>query len=347
MTRSLGQNIRHFMKKPSYLDRFLPTIFILLAISQTILRYFRIQFGSAIMDPDPRNAWIEVSQAVLSGTPLYIGEAAHGKPPLFQFINIIVSATGKYSIVFLILIGLVNGLSAILIWRLGRKYNREIIGIVAAVLFIGFLPVVNGTNINNKSLSIVFVLAAMNSPKAVIRGGALACAGLISRYAIFAIPVVAWDQVRDFEWQTLIRWLAIYVITGLGTLVLLFGLVGLIWGVSSVEAGLEFFFIGGGNFAQGQSNQSPLGSLPVWGGMILYAMSILIPLLVFLSVELPSNTISVIKGNWGMEEFATILLFTLSLPLLIRSYYKYWVLPLPFISILAASGIEMLLLSDS
>lgn len=319
------------------------TLLVALGLIQTLGRHFRILLTPVEMDPDPRNAWHPIAQEVLSGTPLYVGPATHGKPPLLHLLNIAVAATGHYQLVFLLLVGLVNGVAAILLWQfLTRRYTRRI-GIVAAILFLGTLPIVNGIHINNKSFAVMFILLALLQSQSLWAGGSLATAALFSRYAVFAIPVIAWENVHDRTGGHRRRWIAGFVAGGFGVVALSFALVGVVFGeealVRAVELSLLLQAEGGPQSTPWRFFSSPVRYVGKIGRTATFLLHLVVPTAYYLA----RRRSDLLSREWNLTKFQTGLLVSMLLPFFTREYLKYWVLSLPYFAAFAALGISTFL----
>jgi hypothetical protein len=306
------------------------------AIVQTVTRYLRIQFGEAEWDPNFANVWRPLSQELHTGASLYTNGMGDNKPPLFELLNFLVGGLPNQGFVFLFLVGIANGLTALLLYRFVSAKYPDWFGLVAASIWLLTLTQVNGTHINVRSFALVGILCALyvDSERAFIRGAAIAVAGLFSQYALLFLPVLAWDSVRELAIKKRIRWLTVFGTGGLLILVVAFSVVGLIWGSRAALAGLYWSYglptgvtTTGFATAPGGYLSEPwvLSNTLQWGGRILYIAGILSPL--FLGAGIRGLRV-VYTRQWNVYLYAAVALL---FPLLIRSYYAYWLLSLPFI----------------
>lgn len=138
--------------------------FILLGAGAGLHRYLTIRYGGETMGWDARHWWMPLSEAVFSGVPLYVGSAIDNKPPLFEFLNLIIAAAGHYTLIFLVVIGVVNGIVAGLVGTWVKRNYNLIAGVLAGLLYMSVLPVINGYHIGVRQFGIVGILYAMCDP---------------------------------------------------------------------------------------------------------------------------------------------------------------------------------------
>ena len=75
----------------------------MICVLQSLIKYVRYRSGNVALISDVTNIWKPLAFEVLSGTKLYAGlETAtwDNKPPLFEFLNIVIGMTGSYELVF-------------------------------------------------------------------------------------------------------------------------------------------------------------------------------------------------------------------------------------------------------
>jgi hypothetical protein len=312
---------------------------------QGFTRYLRIRFGGAEWEPNFANVWRPLAQELHSGAALYMDGMGDNKPPLFELLNFILAGLPYHGFMFLLVVGIANGIVALLLWRLVAAEYGTWSGIAAAGVWLLTLSYVNGTHINVRSFALVGVLGALYvaSERPFVRGIVIAIGGLFSQYAVLFIPVLAWDSIRELRTEQRLKWLVTFGSGGLLMLAAAFGVIGLIWGPQAGLAGLYWSYgipmgvtTTGFVTAPGSYLTDPwvLTSTLQWGGWLLHTGGILAPLLI--GAGLRGWTI-VAERRWSAYLWgAVVLLF----PLLIRSYDAYWLLALPFITALAVAYVE-------
>lgn len=312
----------------------------LLSLSLIIasIRYFRLLVGSTEIHPDARLSWRPLATAVLDGVPLYLPPATDNKPPLFEFVNILVMETGSYVFVFLVLVSLLNGLSAVLLFRFFAQQDRRAVGAVAAAVFLVAVPVVRGHSINVRSFAVCGFLAALCLSRPSHRGGALAAGALCSQYLVFGVPFVVYDSLLSGRsLQTSLRGI---VAAGVAVVAATYGALLAVWGWPSLRASLYWSAGVAGEYftAYGPS---------VWIGeraWVTYTSSMLgrtWPLLVVAAVGAVVLGSRLVRGEASYEERFTLgATFVFGSLLLVRPYTTYWMYSLPWIAALAAFGIQ-------
>jgi hypothetical protein len=189
--------------------------------------------------------------------------------------------------------------------------------------------------------------------RAIIRGTALAVSGLIIQYAVLAIPVFILKGITDEKNSNPISYITLLVVSGICMVTTSFLLVFAIWGTDSFIAGIHW------SFGIDLSQNLPVGTIEktatvppesyigtaqiltspaTWGGYILFGSTriiyILLPALYSIS-QLSLNQ----NHTLDLKIILSLLSLLLSLPLLIRPFYTYWLLPLPFLTGLSGLAI--------
>jgi hypothetical protein len=218
-----------------------------LALGATLYRYIRAVVGTPDLFYDVREVWQPAATAVLDGQALYVGAATDNKPPLFEYLNVLVGSTGHYLLVFYLLVGLANAVIVVCLYHWLAREGHVIAGVLAALLFATVLPLVQGTIINVRSFALVFLFCALLTQGAVRRGGLLAVAGLFSQFAMFAAPVLAYEGVRRSDGSPR-RWVARFATAGFVTATLAYLPLYLIWGPQSLVNGVQMSIVSAGHY---------------------------------------------------------------------------------------------------
>ena len=328
---------------PDPVWRAVPFILPWLALLQVFHRYTQLSRPSVGLHPDVTSAWQPVAEAVFSGVPLYSPGATDNKPPLFEFINLAAYATDHYVLTFLLLVGLANGVVAVLIWQCCRQRGVHRIGLIAAVSFLGVLPAVDGLTINARTFAMVGVLAALVARRPVVRGVALAAGALCSQYALLALPLIALDGTRGRQSRARYQWLWRFGVATVATVATGFSVPGIIWGPAAT-ADAVYWSVGrapGYILERGPS----VTTLP-WAWVRLF-LGMHVRLLGMLSFGVVGVVVGIRRTlrrhRWGLDQLALGLAGLLGLPLLVRPFPTYWLYPLPGIAILAALGLRSLI----
>lgn len=333
-------------------DIFLTAIIIATPLVYAIKRMWEVVFGTTKPAFDFVTFWRPLSNAVLSGSPLYLEGTADNKPPLFLFVDLFTGLFAHQAAVFILLVGLMNGIAAMLLWRILKQYGRRKTGLIATILFLLLIPDFNAHLIQAGSFAVAFILLSLVTDRPVISGVSIAIAGLFYQYAILVIPAVLLVQLYRTKMDN-VQWGALYVGSGLLTVAVVFVIVGLLWSPKSALAGLYWSFgiPTGVTSAPLRSYTPPPGQYvggiwilnkpEQWAAYGSHIVRDLLPLFIPIGIALKTEEWNVTSHSIGMH--ALVLAFAASLPLLIRTYIDYTILTLPFLCTLAAIGIERLL----
>lgn len=323
------------------------------ALTQASVRYFRLLVGSAELHPDAALVWRPLARAVLDGAPLYVDPATDNKPPLFEFLNVLVATTDAYAFTFLLCVALSNGLVAILLYRLFARRSMRATGAIAAGLFLLALPFVKGHAINVRSLAVCAFFVALSLRRPALRGTAAAASVLLSQYLVFGVPVVVWLGLRrraetGSPDRSARAWVGRFAAAGAGLALGIFGAVLALWGwpslVGSVywSSGLaqRYFTAYGPSIWVGTrawtsytlellTRLSPLLALSVGGAVAVLARRV--PTLERPRLDDERRVLGrFVLGSAGL--FGALLF--------VRPYDTYWLYSLPWVSALAALGVR-------
>lgn len=326
---------------------FVVPTFVFLGLLQTMNRYLRISMGVQRPHTDVRCCWRPFAEGVLAGNPIYVRPVVDNKPPLFELLNVAVAATGRYLFVFLLLVGLANAAIGILVWRVGAQRSHSRAGLLAGVLFLASVPITGGMVVNVRSFAIAGILLSLTLSHPVARGVAVAAAGLFSQHAVFAIPAVAYDRIREFDRRRQLRWLGLYALSGVGLVAASFAFVYAVWGWESLQGGLFWTFLVAGRYATNPTVPSLIGDTQGWFlqhyFFSLRHLTVLIPaVIVGYVAATEADPKRFVRSTNGLVLTAGLLALSMSVPLFVRAYRAYWLYPMPFLALLAALGIEEL-----
>lgn len=317
----------------SSIHRIVLVVISVLAFVQALFHYLRAIIGRPDLFYDAAEVWQPAAEAVLNGEALYVGAAADNKPPMFEFLNVLVGATGEYILVFHVLVGLANAVTATLIYRWLARDGHATAGILAALLFISTLPVINGTIINVRSFALVFLFGALLVRGPVRRGVLIAIAALFSQFAVFAIPVLIYESVRNpatNSWQ----WSGRFLAAGLVTAVTAYAIVGLVWGGESLTNAIQMsLFVG--NYVTEKAPLSlwlqPVESAQALGEVSIRIGYVLLPaavMCVFMLLKRLRST--------DTPTLAAFLSISFLATFLVKVHPYYWMFPIAFLAPLAA-----------
>lgn len=322
----------------------------IIAMFQSLFRYLQVRLGPKTLFVDAKDVWRPLAARLAHGDVLYLGQAVDNKPPLFQFLNLGVFLTGRYTLVFTFLIGLANACSAVLLYRLFVRHDHKKAGAVSAVVLLSVLPLIGGLFINVRSLALPLVLLSLLSIAPHRRGVSLALAGLITQYAILLTPLVlirqhfGADSLRD----TILDF-AKFTTAGVVTAAAAFGAVGLAYNTEAmVQAVYWSVGIGGdGTYITASQQHSPLYT-PVLYAADFVRLSIRLPyIFIPAAVGIYTGIKNTSNNQWSFHTLLSLAAVLLGLQLLIRSFWLYWILSMPFLIGLAVLSTESFLNNHS
>lgn len=200
------------------------------------------------------------------------------------------------------------------------------------------LPLVNGDVINVRTLSLIFVIASLQTERPAFRGGLIGIATLFSQYSVFAIPVVWYDGLRDSTAWSWRRWTSRYVLSGL-TVGILCYLPLLVWGPSTVVAGVRATFFSAEEYVLNRSDSHSLIHNPLsWARNIIAVMMNVLYLLVPAALVLWYDYVDKAGVETRILPVTTLLAGVFSITLFMKSLSYYWLPVVAFLAPLVAIG---------
>jgi hypothetical protein len=330
-----------------------PFVFLLTGLGFGLGRYGDLTWGNVAPNPDVVRMFYPIAEAVATGGSLYGPGLGDNKPSGWQLLNVAAYLTGEYTLTMLVVVGVANGLTAILLWRWLDEAGAEGVAVVASILFLLALPLVGGHHINSRPLMVTAVVLGFLAKTPVRRGSAVAVAALFNAYAAAFVIVFLWLVWRTAS--TPQRAAVRYLATGAFVGVAAFALVGGLWGVDSAAAALHWsygfpLFDGVATSAIHSDAVVPDSYLAdVWlfsepGRWFAYARAPLFELFALFALaavgwihrdrlsgrQLPHRPM-IVGGVAALG------------PLLVRAYEQYWIPVLPFVAVFAATGVVALL----
>ncbi|WP_231188743.1 hypothetical protein [Haladaptatus sp. DYF46] len=282
---------------------------------------------------------------MLAGKPIYVRPAIDNKPPLFELLNITVAATGHYLLVFFVLVGCANAAIAILLWRICIQHDASRVGLMAGFLFLMSVPVAGGTVINVRSFAIAGIILSLSVSNPVARGASIAVAGLFSQYAVFAIPALVYDRLRELDRESGIKWLASFAFAGLGVVAITFAFVYVVWGEASFNGAIYWSFGAAKKYTTNSVVPSLIGDTSQWMNALYHEalnhLVIIVPAVTVVQLAFSTRDAErpILSTNAPVMTTA-LLAVSMTLPLFVRAYRAYWLYPLPFLALLAATGYQ-------
>jgi hypothetical protein len=299
--------------------------------------FLLIAKGDAWMKYDT-GRFFDMADTILGGGTPYV-DFMDPKPPLIFFTLVPLSFLGIKMAGGYVLVALCNLASALLIFKAGWRLYGRFAGLLAGLLFVVNLPWTEGFFILTEPFCLLFILASAYAllfwdifPKYLVAG---ACAGIaigFKQYALLAIPLSLLLLYMKGELKGLVGF-ALGAVLVLGVI---FGALYIAYGPAACQSALYWSFgVAGEYVAQdsvggGVSAWKPVGPVDIALNMV-YVLVAVLSLLVFAAA-------SFWKG--GRRE-AEVFFFASGLAyagtLLIRPYFHYLVLALPYAALLCAS----------
>lgn len=287
---------------------------------------------------DAGQVWLPIARQLSEGEVLYVTTRPDNKTPLFHALNYAVYRTGYYTLVFFLLVGLANTVTAYLLWSwLGRE-DMHRAGVLAGFLFVAAIPLINGDIINVRSFALVFLLLAVLERTPVKRGIWTALGVLFSQFVVFVIPVLLYDGLRGADdWG---RWTALFIASGLGVGVLCFSALLAVWGPTAFVRGIDMTFLSIAEYAVShQDDYNPFLHPFLWlKNLVLVATNLLFVLVPAGGAILQAL---LVDRDYGWNPFGMGMLLSGSflLTLFIKSLPYYWMFPTAFLTVIAAVGV--------
>lgn len=307
---------------------------ILLAIYRYVV--FRLSDQMFVRDAQ---VWVRVGEAVLQGQALY-ADVADNKPPVWEAIAIMASATPWPFLALLLVVGLSSAALVMVVAAYAEQFVSEQAAVVTVLLLgVGLFEATNGA-INNKTLALTCLLAGVIADRDVTSAVGYALAVLVAQQVVVAAPVVIWwEWRRDADFCTL-------AVVGLGLPVIAYAAVGIIWGLDALHSGIRQTILLAGDYAAGTSqfetNGSPLQDPGRYVSLLNSRLGQFLSIIAVAAIG-TARVLSRVDESPPTAWLALGLTVTLALPLGIRLYRHYWVLPLVGASLLAAYGADWLL----
>ncbi|MGZ0747484.1 hypothetical protein [Haloparvum sp. AD34] len=333
-----------------------PLAFLLTGLGLAFGRYGDLRWGNAAPNPDVTRMFYPIASRVASGATLYGPGLADNKPPGWQLANVAAAVAGEYTLGMLLLVGVANGATAALLWYWLDDAGAPGVAVASGVLFLLALPLLGGNTINSRPIMVAFVLLGLVASRPAVRGLAVAAAALVNAYAAAFVPVLLWAVWRDAgrtdgSW---VRAVAAYLFAGATLGVGTFAAVGAIWGLEAASAALHWSYgvplLPGVETSAVHPDATSPGSYlaGTWlitqpGRWLMYTGTVLAQLFPLV----PLAWLGWIHRDRLEAAAPDAALLALSLaaalfPLLFRSYEQYWLVPLPFVAVLAATGVVAL-----
>lgn len=279
-----------------------------------------------------------MAEGIVNGATPYLGEYADPKPPLIFFTLAVPTLLGQAYLGGLLLVGVCNFVSAVLVMKMGWNLYGRFSGFLAGLLFTINIAWAQGYFVLTEPFTVMFVLLGTYALMFTDLRYRYLMAGLsiglgigFKQYAAFILPVVLYYMYRNGELKKIPE-----LLTGiLLPLFLIFALFFLFYGN---EAGMASIYWSFGVSADYVS-QSNAGGVPsyrpdnpvMYVANLVFAISIFTSLLIFAAASYIKD-----RPVTAYEHYFCIAAAAFASTILIRQYLHYWILALPFIALLCA-----------
>jgi len=288
-----------------------------------------------------------MAEVIVNGATPYL-DSYDPKPPLIFFTLTIPIILGEPILGGLLLVGLCNFISALLLMAMAWKLYGRFSGFLAGLLFTLNIAWAQGYFVMTEPFSLTFIL--LSTYLLVFTGGrwkfllAGVCAGIgigFKQYALLLIPLLLFFMLRKKELRRAPELLAGILIP----LAIIFGAIFFVYGADAGIASLHWSF-GVADTYLTQANMEPINpsqtnSTPVTSyrasDPLILAANIILAVTIFTSLLLFAAA-NVVQDRplTPYDEYFILAALLFSGTILIRQYLHYWILALPFIALLCA-----------
>ncbi|WP_424358148.1 glycosyltransferase family 39 protein [Methanocella sp. MCL-LM] len=285
----------------------------------------------------------EMAEVILRGGTPYV-DYLDPKPPLIFFLLTLPLTIGHKLAGGLVLVGMANYASVVLILLLGWKLYGRKAGLLAAVLFAinfslaeGYFIITEPFTVTFLLLSAYFLICGPDHPlkKYLLAGISAGIAIGFKQYALLLLPLSIYFMWRKKEYYGFLPYMAGVIIP----LAIMFGAIfARLRSPLLGEAALHWSFgVAGSYVTEGDVEGVPAYKIddPIIAlAWLVLGVSLFSPLLLLAGAALLDRKLSL------AEEFLTLAGLAFAATLIIRPFLHYWALALPFLILLAASGLS-------
>jgi len=272
----------------------------------------------------------DMAATIIQGLTPYV-DYVDPKPPLLYAVVAGMDLLAPAGSIDLFVIAGLNVVSALLIWDLGRKEYGQVAGFAAGLFFLVTSVFVQGYFFFAEQFALVFILLAIRTGLASRYAAAGCCIGLacgFKQYAFLGLIPLAY-----LVWSGNSRKYLHLFLPVIGVIAGIFGCFALIYGPDAALSAVHWSFGIAPQYAAGIIPDVPDYHATTAIGFainILAGIAVTLPALVFAGMSIT------VRGIRSRFEWAvTIALAVFLATLFVRQYLHYWILALPFLSLLA------------
>jgi general stress protein CsbA len=272
----------------------------------------------------------DMAATIIQGLTPYV-DYVDPKPPLLYAVVAGMDLLAPAGSIDALVIGGLNVISALLIRDMGKEEYGEIAGTSAGLFFLVTAVFVQGFFFFAEQFALVFVLFALHAALAsryAVAGCFIGLACGFKQYSILALLPLAY-----LMWAENNRQLHRLVLPAIGVVAAIFGIFALAYGSNATFSAMHWTFGIAPQYASGNLTGVPDYRAQTAIGIainLLAGIAVTLPALVFAGVSIAA------RGLRNRFEVAIALALAVFLAtLFVRQYLHYWILALPFLSLLA------------
>lgn len=303
-----------------------------------------------------RNIWMigdtglfyRMADVILNGGTPYI-DFKDPKPPLIFFTLTLPAMLGQQLVGGLLLVGISNFVSALIVTNIGWKLYGRRAGLAAGLLFIVNMGLTEGFFILTEPFTVTFILLSayvllfMDSERKYLLAGVFAGLAIgFKQYALLMIPLSVFFMYRKGELEGAPG----YFIGLLLTLAAIFGSIFIVYGIDAGASAVYWSF----GVADSYVTQGFIGDIPAYKASdpLISAANFLLEASLFISlVTLAAASFVLDRPVTAYEELFFVSAIAFLATLLVRQYLHYWALALPFIILLCVRAFKRRINSES
>lgn len=278
-----------------------------------------------------------MAQVIVDGATPYL-DYQDPKPPLIFFTLAVPMLLGQKILGGLLLVGICNFISALLLMAMGWKLYGRFSGMLAGLLFTLNVAWAQGYFVLTEPFALTFILLSMsvlaftdNKWKYFLAGLSAGVGIGFKQYALLLIPLLLFLLYRKKELKKVPELLAGILIP----LAIMFGAIFFVYGPGAGAASLYWSYGVAGEYMT-ESSMGGVTSYRATDPLIL-AANIILAVTIFTSLLLFAVA-NAIRDHplTPYDEYFILAALLFAGTILIRQYLHYWILALPFIALLCA-----------
>ncbi len=278
-----------------------------------------------------------MAQVIASGATPYL-DYQDPKPPLIFFTLALPVLLGQKLLGGLLLVGICNFVSALLLMVMGWKLYGRFAGFLAGLVFALNITWAQGYFVMTEPFALTFILLSTyvlifsESRWKYLIAGAFAGVGIgFKQYALILVPILLLYMFRKKD----LRRVPELFIGILIPLVIMFGAIFIVYGMNAGFASIHWSF----GVADEYLTTDDMGNVTSYraSDTMILAANIILSITVFTSL-LIFAVANIIQDRpiTANDEYFILAALLFAATLLIRQYLHYWILALPFIALLCA-----------